>query len=177
MLILGYIAAIALANVLTAKFAPWLIHVNDEVIAITAGTWVIACTFWLRDLVQVAHGRRVVWWAIAGALAVNLVMSRFYGDLAWITVASGLAFVLSESIDTLVYSAVGGRLGPRIFVSGAVSCPLDSVVFVLIGLSPLTTGIIGWNAVWLTIVVQTLIKITLQLVAAVPLWRRAAVAV
>jgi hypothetical protein len=44
-------------------------------------------------------------------------------------------------------------------------------VFVIFGLSPLTTGIVPWSAVALTIAAQVAIKLTLQLVAAVPLWR------
>jgi queuosine precursor transporter len=171
MTVVLYVAAIALANVLTARLAPWLIPVDGQLVAITAGTWVIACTFWLRDLVQLQHGRRWALLAIGIALVVNLVLSRWYGDLLWVTVGSGLAFLLSETVDTYIYGIVDGRLGARILWSGLVSCPLDSMVFVLVGLSPWTTGIIGWNAVVLTVVVQTLIKWTLQLVAALPAWR------
>jgi uncharacterized PurR-regulated membrane protein YhhQ (DUF165 family) len=171
MFVLAYIAAIVAANVLTAELAPWLIHLDGQVIAITAGTWAIGFTFWLRDLVQREHGIRVAWGAIACALATNLVLSLAYADLLWITVASGLAFACSESLDTIVYTVTRGRLGARIAVSGLVSCPLDSAVFVLVGLSPLTTGIIGWNAVGLTILAQAVIKLALNVVAAVPMWR------
>jgi uncharacterized PurR-regulated membrane protein YhhQ (DUF165 family) len=166
-----YVAAIAAANVLTARVAPWLIHVNGQIVAITAGTWAIGVTFWLRDLVQLRHGVRVAWAALAVALAVNLALSVYYADLLAITLASAAAFAVSESMDTIVYSKVDGRLGPRILISGLVSCPLDSAIFVIVGLSPLTTGIVPWNAVALTIVVQIVIKLALQALAATPLWR------
>ena len=166
-----YIAAIALANVLTAELAPILWHVDDQVVAITAGTFAIGATFFLRDLVQRAYGLRAAYLAIAAALAVNLALSLAYDDLLEITLASAAAFAVSELCDTGIYTAVRGHLGKRILWSGLVSCPLDSAIFVVFGLSPLTTGIIGWDAVFLTILVQAAIKVSLQLVAAVPAWK------
>lgn len=173
MLIVAYVAAIAAANVLTAQFAPLLWHVDGQIVAIPIGTFAIGLTFWLRDFVQARYGLRIAYMAIAGALAVNLALSIHYHDLLAITLASAGAFAVSESVDTLVYSRVGGRMGPRILISGLVSCPLDSAIFVVFGLSPLTTGIIPWSAVALTIVAQVVIKLALQALAAVPAWRLA----
>lgn len=171
MIVALYIAAIAAANVLTAQLDPLLWHINNQTVAIPIGTFAIGLTFFLRDFVQVRHGIKVAYAAIIAALLVNLALSLHYGDLLAITLASAGAFVVSETADTIVYSRVDGRLGPRIVLSGLVSCPLDSAIFVIVGLSPLTTGIIPWSAVVLTIVVQVLIKVGLQLVAAVPAWR------
>lgn len=171
MLIALYVAAIAVANVATAKYAPWLIHIDGQIIAITAGTWFIGATFFLRDFVQARHGLRVAYMAIGAALLVNLALSIHYRDLLAITLASAAAFAVSETSDTIVYTKVDGRMGPRIIASGLVSCPLDSTIFVLFGLSPWTTGIVPWSAVFLTIVAQVVIKVGLQLVAAVPMWR------
>lgn len=171
MIVLLYVAAIAVANVVTAQLAPTLLHVSGEVIAIPAGTWFIGATFFLRDFVQVRYGLRVAYAAIALALVVNLGLSLHYDDLLAITLASAGAFAVSESSDTIVYTRTDGKLGPRIIASGLVSCPLDSTIFVIFGLSPLTTGIVPWSAVLLTIVAQVVIKVGLQLVAAVPLWR------
>lgn len=173
MIVALYIAAIAAANVLTATLAPLLWHVDGQLVAIPIGTFAIGLTFFLRDFVQLRHGIRVAYAAIVAALLVNLALSLHYGDLLAITLASAAAFAVSESADTLVYSRVDGRLGPRILISGLVSCPLDSAIFVVFGLSPLTTGIIPWSAVALTIVVQVLIKVALQLVAAAPAWKLA----
>ena len=171
MIVAAYIAAIALANVLTAKYAPILLHLDAQIIAIPIGTFAIGLTFFLRDFVQARHGLRVAYAAIAAALLVNLALSIHYADLLAITLASAGAFAVSESMDTVVYSRVDGRMGPRILISGLVSCPIDSAIFIIFGLSPLTTGIIPWSAVFLTIVVQVLIKVALQLVAAVPAWK------
>jgi len=173
MIVALYIAAIALANVLTAQYAPLLLHISGQLVAIPIGTFAIGLTFFLRDFVQARHGLRTAYLAIGAALAVNLGLSVHYHDLLAITLASAAAFAVSETSDTLVYTAVDGRLGPRIIASGLVSCPLDSTIFVVFGLSPLATGIVPWSAVFLTIVVQVLVKIGLQVVAAVPAWRLA----
>jgi uncharacterized PurR-regulated membrane protein YhhQ (DUF165 family) len=171
MIVAVYVAAIAAANVLTAKYAPLLLHLDGQVVAIPIGTFAIGFTFFLRDLVQRRYGLRVAYAAIVLALGVNLALSVHYADLLAITLASAGAFAVSESADTLVYTLSGGRLGPRILVSGLVSCPLDSAIFVVFGLSPLTTGIVPWSAVPLTILAQVVIKLALQLVVAVPTWR------
>jgi uncharacterized PurR-regulated membrane protein YhhQ (DUF165 family) len=165
-----YVAAIAVANVLTAQIAPLLLHIDGHVAALPIGTFAIGATFFLRDLVQHRHGLRVAWAAIAAALLVNFALSLHYGDLLAITLASAGAFVVSESADTAIYTLTPGRLGRRVLVSGLVSVPLDSTIFVVCGLSPLTTGIIQWNAVVLTITAQIAVKLTMQAVAAVPLW-------
>ena len=174
MIVAAYIATIALANVLTAELAPILWHVDDQVVAITAGTFAIGATFFLRDLIQRQHGLRAAYLAIAAALTVNLALSLAYDDLLEITLASAAALAVSELADTGIYSAVRGNLGKRVLWSGLVSCPLDSAIFVILGLSPLTTGIIGWDAVALTIMAQVAIKVSLQIMAAVPTWRVAA---
>ena len=178
MIVVLYIAAIALANVLTARYAPILLHVNGNVAALPIGTFCIGATFFLRDLVQFRHGLRVAWAALAAALLVNLLLSLSYGDLLAITLASAAAFAVSESSDTAIYTLAHGSLGRRILFSGLVSVPLDSAIFVVFGLSPLTTGIVPWSAVALTIAVQVVVKLAMQALAAVPLWhvavRRAA---
>src|SRR5262245_59797310 len=104
MLIVLYVAAIALANVLTAQFAPTLIHLGGQIIAIPIGTYAIGLTFFLRDFVQVRYGLRVAYVAIAIALLVNLGLSLHYDDLLAITLASAAAFAVSESSDTVIYT-------------------------------------------------------------------------
>jgi queuosine precursor transporter len=166
-----FVAAIAAANVLTAELAPVLVTIDGTTAAVTAGTFAIGATFFLRDLVQYRHGLRVAWAAITAALLVNVALSALFDDLLAITLASAGAFLVSETIDTAIYTHAGGRLGPRILVSGLVSCPLDSAVFVVFGLSPLTTGIVPWSSVVATVLVLTAVKVAMQLLAALPLWR------
>jgi uncharacterized PurR-regulated membrane protein YhhQ (DUF165 family) len=170
-LIALFVAAIAAANVLTAELAPVLVTVHGTTAAITAGTFAIGATFFLRDLVQYRYGRTAAWAAIAAALTVNIALSVAFDDLLAITLASAGAFLLSEAIDTAIYTHVDGRLGPRILLSGLVSCPVDSAVFVVFGLSPLTTGIVPWSSVTATVLMLTVAKIAMQLFAALPLWR------
>jgi queuosine precursor transporter len=175
-MILLYLLVLAGANVATAELTPIFTTFMGQTVAITAGTFFIGALFFLRDLVQRKHGVKTAYVVIGVALLLNLALSFYYDDLFWITVASAAALTISEVADTLVYSRFDGDLGPRVLASGAVSTPLDSIVFVVIGLSPLTTGIIPWEAVLATIVLQWLIKFGMQVVVALPLWRVRAVA-
>jgi uncharacterized PurR-regulated membrane protein YhhQ (DUF165 family) len=166
-----YLLALAGANIATAQLAPMFVDFMGQTVAITAGTFFIGALFFLRDIVQARHGIKVAYAAICGALAINVLLSLHYQDLAWITAASAAALFISEVADTIAYTRFDGAFGPRILVSGAISTPIDSAVFVVLGLSPLTTGIIPWSAVVATIVLQFLIKFAMQLVVAMPLWR------
>lgn len=171
MTILLYLLALAGANIATANYAPILVDFLGTTVAITYGTFFIGALFFLRDLVQIRHGVRAAYLTIAAALVLNLMLSFHYGDLFWITVASAAALAISETADTVAFTWFDGRLGPRVVFSGAFSTPLDSAVFVVLGLSPLTTGIIPWSAVVATITLQTLIKFGMQMVIALPVWR------
>jgi len=174
MTILFYLAALAAANFATANWTPIFTDFMGQTVAITYGAFFIGALFFLRDAVQVRHGVKAAYYAIGAALAINVAMSFFYGDLAWITAASAAALLVSEVADTVAFTRFRGALGPRILFSGLISTPLDSTVFVILGLSPLTTGIVPWAAVVPTIVLQTAIKLTMQAVVAAPLWRKQA---
>lgn len=169
--IAAYVVATAGANIATANLTPIFTTFLGEPVVITAGTFFIGATFFLRDAVQVTSGLRAVYVAIAAALAINVGFSLHYGDLLAITLGSAAALLVSETADTIIFTRVDGKLGPRVLLSGLISVPLDSIVFVLIGLSPLTTGIVPWVAVVPTIVLQCLIKVAMQVVAATPVWR------
>ena len=166
--IAAYVAATAGANIATANLTPIFTTFLGEPVVITAGTFFIGATFFLRDAVQVTSGRHIAYAAIAVALGVNLVLSLTYGDLLWITFASALALAVSELVDTAIFTRFGHRVGTRVLLSGAASVPTDSALFVLLGLSPLTTNIVPWAAVIPTILLQALIKFALQLVVAIP---------
>lgn len=176
MTILLYLLALAGANVATAELTPIFTTFLGEPVVITAGTFFIGALFFLRDAVQIKHGVKAAYAAIGAALLLNLALSMHYDDLFWITVASGLALLVSEVSDTVVFTRYHGRIGPRILASGAVSTPLDSILFVVVGLSPLTTGIVPWEAVFATILLQSLLKFGMQVLAAIPVWRLRAAA-
>lgn len=171
MIVVLYLLALAGANIATAELTPIFVDFMGQTVAITAGTFFIGALFFLRDAVQARYGIRTAYVAIAGALAINVLLSFHYDDLAWITAASAIALLISEAADTVAYTRFDGAFGPRVAISGAISTPLDSIVFVVFGLSPLTTGIIPWSAVVATILLQFLIKFGMQLLVALPLWR------
>lgn len=93
-----------------------------------------------RDFAQREVGNKVLL-----AMLLGLTLSTL---TSWITVviASGAAFLISETVDWLVYTASRRPLSQRIMISSAVSAPLDQVVF--IGLASLVVpGIFAWGTV------------------------------
>jgi len=163
MTILLYIAAVAAANIVTAATTPW----DVGPFLITWGTWFAAVTFVLRDVIQLRHGRRIAYVAIGAGLAVAAVSSALLGDTEAVVVASGLAFGLSESLDTEVFTRLRAGLPLRVGVSGVIGGALDTSVFVIVGLSPLWSGIIPWSAVPNAILGVWLAKCLIQALAAV----------
>ena len=150
----GYVAAQILADVSSLK----IVEVFGR--AIDGGTFIYPVTFTLRDLVHKLAGKRVARTLIVTAAAFNLLMAGlfwlvdavpavagsgastdFFGDVlgpVWrIVIASIVAEVVSELIDTEVYSAWVARFGAgkqwgRVLTSNAVALPIDSVLFALI---------------------------------------------
>ena len=149
----AYIGVSLMANVMSVRIVllgPW---------AIDAGTFTYPLTFTLRDVVHKAGGRTAARVTIGTGAALNLVMvaafwvtanlpadqtvgpQTEFGNLlipvARIVVASIVAQVVAELIDTEVYHRVMERLGPRhqwarVVASNAVSIPTDSVLFAII---------------------------------------------
>lgn len=94
----------------------------------------------VRDFAQ-REMRHWIW----GAMLAGLVLSTL---TSWIqiVVASGLAFLISETVDWAVYTFSKRPLSQRIMISSAVSAPLDQVVF--IGLASLVVpGIFAWGTI------------------------------
>jgi uncharacterized PurR-regulated membrane protein YhhQ (DUF165 family) len=94
----------------------------------------------VRDFAQ----RELKHW-IWGAMVVGLLLSSL---TSWITVvvASGLAFLISETVDWAVYTFTKRPLSQRIMLSSCASAPLDQVVF--IGLASLVVpGIFAWGTI------------------------------
>jgi uncharacterized PurR-regulated membrane protein YhhQ (DUF165 family) len=157
-----YIAAIVAANVTTAHTAPLMIGA----FAVTNGTWFIAATFPLRDAVQLHAGRRASYAAIGVALGASAATSSALGDTLAITAASALAFAVSESIDTETFTRLRCRLSRRVLISGMISAPIDSVLFAVVGLSPLGAGFVAWSDLWRVIAAQIVAKSIVQAVVA-----------
>jgi uncharacterized PurR-regulated membrane protein YhhQ (DUF165 family) len=158
-----YLIAITLSNVVTAGMSPFFIGP----FIIPAGTFIIGATFITRDFVQNYVGRRLTYFIIAIAMVLSAVTSFLHGDTLWIVFASIITFAVSETTDTEIYSRLKLPLHWRVAYSGIVGGILDSIIFVIVGLSPLGANILPWNAVFLAILGQIIVKTVIQLVAAV----------
>ncbi|WP_149847114.1 VUT family protein [Paenibacillus sp. 37] len=161
MVIILYLASIVTANVVTAGTSPFQIGL----FLIPAGSFIIGATFILRDFVQMYIGRKFVYFLILIALILSAGTSYLLGDGLWVTFASVLTFLISETTDTEIYTRLKLPFFKRVMYSGIVGGLLDSVIFVVVGLSPLGANFIPWNAVGYAIVGQIIVKTLVQLVA------------
>jgi len=148
-------------------------------LSLSGGTFVFALTFTLRDMI---HKRLGVEWAracIFAAAGLNILLSGYlffiaklpastimYSPAGWdvvftlvpaITIASILAELISELLDTYIYSkwSVNRPNAPqwtRVLFSNAFSIPVDSLVFCTLAFS-----IVPWlfgtptNTIWVAI--------------------------
>lgn len=170
MLVQWYLASIILANVVTAATQP----LQVGYFLIPYGTFLIGCTFVLRDFVQREYGRIKTYFVIILALLLSAVTSYLLGDTLFIVLASSMTFLLSEAIDTEVFTRLRCSFPYKILISGVASGIVDSIVFAVIGLSPLGAGILPWKLIPHAILGQFTVKVAVSLLAArfyVLLWR------
>lgn len=118
-----------LAYILTIFCANWAIHTFGVVpigfgLMTTAGTYFAGLAFTFRDLTQEALGRGATFGAIlAGAFLSALVSPQF-------AIASGLAFLVSETCDFLVYTPLRERHWlTAVALSNTVGLAVDSALF------------------------------------------------
>jgi len=152
--LIAYVASIVVANVVTAATVPLMLGP----FIVPWGTFLIGCTLVLRDAVQLRFGRPASYAAIAVALLASAISSHLLGDTLAITGASAVAFAFSESAETEIFSRFKALLAARIMWSGTLSSLVDSLLFIVLGLSPLTTGILPWPLVPLAILGQYIVK-------------------
>ena len=162
MRILFYLVSIVTANVVTAAFAP----LQFGMFIIPMGTLLIGATFIFRDLVQNKYGRAKTYLFIIVALGLSALVSFMLGDTLLIVVASALSFVVAETADTEIYTRLKLPMAWRVFYSGIVGGFLDSVIFVIIGLSPLGANFLPWEAVPFAILGQIIVKTVIQMFGA-----------
>lgn len=156
--IVFYIFTILLANLLSAKIAP----LEIGPFLISPGTFTIAASFILRDLVQNRYGRRKTYYFIGLALALSAITARGLGDPLTIVIASACAFAVSETSDTEIYTRLRLPMAWRVWWSGLVGGILDSSIFVILGLSPIGMGFIPWSFIPMAVIGQALFKIAMQ---------------
>ena len=163
MRILLYLLSIVTANVITAAFAP----LQMGVFIVPMGTFLIGATFIFRDLVQNKYGRVKTYMFIATALILSALVSFSLGDTLLIVIASALSFLVAETTDTEIYSRLKLPMSWRVFYSGLVGGLLDSVIFVIIGLSPFGANFLPWEAVPAAILGQVIVKTIIQALGAI----------
>lgn len=125
-----YLASIVGANWLISTVG--LVPVGFGLVA-PAGVYLVGLTFTIRDLLQEAGGRR----AVLGAILLGAVLSAVLSPA--LALASGAAFLLSETADMLVYTPLKRRnwLG-AVVVSNTVGLVVDSVLFLTLAFGSLT---------------------------------------
>jgi uncharacterized PurR-regulated membrane protein YhhQ (DUF165 family) len=163
-MILIYLITIAVSNVITAMFAP--IELFHGALLIPTGSLLVGLTFILRDLVQLRCGRRITYTVILAASALSAAVSWALGDSTWVAIASVIAFLVSESLDTEIFTRVKRSFVIRVVLSGIVGGLADSVIFVVIGLSPIGLGVLSWGQVPYAVLGQVVVKALLQPVGA-----------
>jgi hypothetical protein len=155
--------------------------------AVDAGTLIYPFTFTLRDLVHKISGKTAARTVIVLAAGINVLMAGFFWLVArlppdaltgpqlefgavlspvWgIVVASIVAEVLSELIDTEAYQRWELRFGQRhqwgrVLASNAVAIPVDSAVFVglatMFGIFP---SEVAWSIFWVNVVLKGVVTV------------------
>ncbi|MGI8406088.1 MAG: VUT family protein [Thermomicrobiales bacterium] len=160
--LIGFVASIWFANWLvthwgTVRFpgGPWLIPVwpgeltpSGHAIYAPSGVLAIGIGFTLRDLVQRRLGVKVAMVAIVIGAALSAALDSS------LALASGIAFLLAETLDLFVYTPLQRRhLIGAVVASNLVGLVADSVIFLSIAfgsLSLLRGQIIG--KAWMTLV-------------------------
>jgi hypothetical protein len=181
LLIVGgaYVAAQMMADIASLR----IISVGG--FAVDAGTLIYPFTFTLRDMVHKIGGKsaaRTLIWLAAG---INVFMAAFFwlvgswpadqttgpqlgfGDVlapVWgIVVASIVAEVVAELIDTEAYSMWVRRFGERhqwgrVLASNSIAIPIDSAIFVglatMFGIFPAE---VAWSIFWVNVIFKGVI--------------------
>lgn len=155
-----YLVIIVLSNVVTAMFHPFSLF--NGLLLIPAGSVFVGATFLLRDFVQLRYGKRITYAAIVVATILSATISWIVDDTVFIAVASVIAFLVSESIDTEIFSRAKRTLWWRIAMSGIIGGIADSVIFVVLGLSPIGAAMLTWSMVPYAVLGQTITKAVVQ---------------
>jgi queuosine precursor transporter len=126
-----YAAAIILSNVLINHIGISVPGTSVHILPVgfglyaPSGVWAAAVSFPARDYVQRLGGRS---WGVVAILLGGLV-SWFVSDPR-IAVASAATYLISESVDMLVYTPLQRRFfTTAVLASGLAAVVIDSVVF------------------------------------------------
>lgn len=131
------------AFLLSIPFANWWLKTNGMWTSpllgpLPSALWVVAISFVLRDLAQITLGRTFAW----AAVAAGTVLSWWLASPA-LAVASGAAFLISESTDAAIFTPLAnrGRFLLGVTISGYIAGFVDSAVFLRIAFG-------SWGGWW-----------------------------
>ncbi|NND12824.1 MAG: queuosine precursor transporter [Acidimicrobiia bacterium] len=154
--------------------------------AVDAGTLVYPFTFTIRDLVHKLGGKHVARALIFAAAVINLLMAGIFwlaanlegaadlgsqaafgevlSPVVRIVLASIVAEVISELVDTEVYDRWVARFGSRaqwgrVLSSNAVALPIDSLIFALIAFAGTMSGATLIEIIVLNVVIKGLVTL------------------
>jgi queuosine precursor transporter len=148
---IAYVAVVAVSNLLVDEFIDL-----GAFGLLSAGTITFGITFTIRDLahqasVRAGLGRRPIFLMIGVAAVVNVVVALATNTPPRFLVASFLAILISEGIDTEIYHRLRTRSWlVRVLSSNAVSVPLDSSIFTIVAF----LGDDGYGAIKMLQIVQ-----------------------
>lgn len=188
-IVAAYVAAQMLSDIASLKIG------MVAGLAVDMGTFIYPITFTLRDIVHKVLGKRNAQLLIICAAAINLFMvfyltwaatvpsapdafggaefSLIFAPLWRIVVASIVAEVVSELVDTEVYHWFVTRITQRlqwlrVLISNGVSVPIDNILFAVIAFAPFTlfgTEGLPWAVVWEIFIFNLYVKFGVTLVS------------
>jgi len=121
-----YAAIVVSANMTATLFLPIPLPIK-----ISVGTLLFSFVFPTRDRVHL-YGYRWAWYTVIFAAVVNLALAGAGGVPFRVVLASFLAILISEGVDTEIFQRSSLSWLGKVYASNAVSIPLDSVLFVAI---------------------------------------------
>lgn len=152
----GFIGTIFLANWLIGNVGydcyPCVIPVGFGLMA-PSGVLAIGLGFTLRDLAQEALGLKWIIWAIVAGALLSVWINPF------LAIASGSAFLLSETLDLSIYTPLRKHnFIYAVVASNAVGLMVDSAVFLYLAFNSLNYfpgQVVG--KLWMTLLVLPVI--------------------
>ena len=132
---LAFLATIPFANWWLKTYGFWDAPILGP---LPSALWVVAISFVLRDIAQLALGRTLAWIAIAIGVALSAGLAS-----PGLALASGAAFFISESTDAAIFTPLAnkGRFLLGVTISGYAAGFIDSAVFLRVAFK-------SWDGWW-----------------------------
>lgn len=137
-----YIGSVVAANWLTTRYG--LVTVFPGLLT-TAGTVAVGGAIMTRDFLQDALGRAAVLAAIITGAGISYGLSSHQ-----IAVASGVTFLIAESLEFAVYTPLRrrygwgtGRWGGVVAVANVTGAVADTLIFLRLAGFPMTVPVVG----------------------------------